>query len=223
MSNQTENPAKTLDIIDLEIIDYQQTLDLQLDYVEKRRQNQIPDTIFLLEHKPVITLGARKTNNKLLTTPEILEQKNIDLVEIRRGGGSTAHNPGQLVIYPILNLRLRNMGPNEYVRTLETIGIELLAQFSINAQRKKGFPGLWCDNDKIASIGVRISRQISRHGIAINFNNDLTIFDHMIPCGIENIKMTSVKEITKKQTPMKNVKTAAEIILKKYFEQKDEK
>jgi lipoate-protein ligase B len=115
------------------------------------------------------------------------------------------------------------MGPNEYVRTLETIGIELLAQFSINAQRKKGFPGLWCDNDKIASIGVRISRQISRHGIAINFNNDLTIFDHMIPCGIENIKMTSVKEITKKQTPMKNVKTAAEIILKKYFEQKDEK
>jgi len=178
---------------------------------------KIPDTILIVEHYPVITLGARQSANKLLVGEEELAKNNIDVVETRRGGGTTAHNPGQIVFYPILNLQQFGLGINEYIRELEAIGIELLEYMDIQAQRKKGFPGLWVADRKIASIGVRVSKQITYHGMAINIRNDLSIFDLFVPCGLAGVKMTSVLKETGRKHPMSKVKEKLSQLLTEHF------
>jgi lipoyl(octanoyl) transferase len=192
-------------------------LDEQKSTCLQRQHNLIPDTVYILEHNPVITQGARQSENKLLTQPEALEKLGIKLVSVGRGGGTTAHNPGQLVIYPIIHLKQRNLGINDYIRQLEAIGIELLEKFSITAKRKKGSPGLWIKNQKIASIGVKVKKWVTYHGMAVNIQNDLSIFEHMIPCGLENVSMTSIKKQTKK-ADIKKAKTYLARICKKYWE-----
>ena len=239
--------TETLDIRDCGLADYRQVLKRQKQLHEKRQKAQIPNTVLIVEHPAVITLGARQSANKLLVTPEELARRNIDLVQIRRGGGVTAHNPGQLVFYPILDLRTLGLGINEYIRKLEAIGIELLAQLGVEARRQKGIPGLWVENRqdpdeqeltpqgkriksnsalfanssvkekrntqyaihntrKIASIGVRVSKFITYHGMAINIQNDLSIFDSIIPCGLDNVKITSVINETAKRHSIDQVK-----------------
>ncbi len=185
-----------LRIIDCGLADYRDILQQQCELRDKRRYGEIPDTVLIAEHPPVITLGARQSANKLLTDRSALAQQNIDVVDIRRGGGATAHNPGQLVFYPILNLQELGIGITEYIRKLEDIGIELLEQLGIKAERRKGFPGLWVKNRKIASIGVRVSKFATYHGMAINIQNDLSIFDLFIPCGLDGVEMTSVLKET---------------------------
>jgi lipoic acid synthetase len=204
-------------INDCGLEDFSEVLDLQHSLVEKRRQNQIGDTVLIVEHKPVITLGARQSANKLLLDRNELAERNIDVVDIRRGGGATAHNPGQIVFYPILNLQQRRLGINEYIRTLEQIGIELLKHFGVESDRRKGFPGLWVNEKKIASIGVRVSRQITYHGMAINISNDLSIFETIVPCGLENVKMTSVFNETGKEHSMQEVKKYLSQLLVRHF------
>jgi lipoate-protein ligase B len=146
-----------------------------------------------------------------------LTQKHIDVVDIRRGGGTTAHNPGQLVFYPILNLQEYGLGISEYIRKLESIGAELLEEFGLYTTRKKGLPGLWIGEKKIVSIGVRVSKFITYHGMAINIKNDLSIFDFLIPCGLDGVEMTSVLKQTGKQCSMRQVKERLSQLLKKHF------
>lgn len=205
--------GKDLKFQDHGLIDYASALKIQLALVEKRIANEIPNTVLLLEHYPTITLGANKKENKLLQTPEKIAKKNIDIVEVRRGGGTTAHNPGQIVIYPIISLTSLDLGISEYIRQLEQIGIELLETLSISAQRIKGKPGLWYNQKKIASIGVKVKKYVTYHGMAINISNDLDIFKNIIPCGIKGVRMTSVQNETKKTIDMEKVKkTLSEII-----------
>ena len=149
-----------------------------------------------------------------------MAQQNIDVVDIRRGGGTTAHNPGQLVFYPILYLPDLGLGISEYIRKLEAIGIDLLEQLDVKTQRRKGFPGLWVNDRKIASIGVRVSKFVTYHGMAINIQNDLSIFDYLIPCGLENVKMTSVLNETGKKHPMNEVKSCLSQLLVQHFKSK---
>ena len=182
-------------------------LSLQEQLQEQRRAGAIGDTVLIVEHPPVITLGARKTANQLLVDANELARRGIDVVEIRRGGGATAHNPGQLVFYPIVHLQQLRLGVNEYIRTLEAIGIELLAALGVDSARRKGFPGLWIGERKIASIGVRVSRFVTCHGMAINIQSDLSIFDFMIPCGLDGVQMTSAQEETGRTYDMKQIKT----------------
>ena len=210
-----------LSICDCGIAEYNRVLQLQNELKEKRRLGQIPNTVLVVEHQAVITLGARDSANKMLTSREALAEKNIDLVETRRGGGTTAHNPGQLVFYPILNLRQFDLGINEYIRLLEQIGIELLTHLSVESQRSKGFPGLWIGPRKIASIGVRVSKFITFHGMAINITNDLSIFDHFVPCGLENVQMTSVKKETANTPSMADVKKILATLLVEHFSSED--
>lgn len=207
----------SIQIRDCGLEDYRTTLELQHRLVEQRRQNEIGDTVLIVEHKPVITLGARQNANKLLIERDNLIEKGVDVVDIRRGGGATAHNPGQIVFYPILNLQELRLGINEYIRKLEQIGIELLEQLGIQSGRSNGFPGLWVNDKKIASIGVRVSRQITYHGMAINICNDLSIFETIIPCGLENIEMTSVLNETGIKRSMQDVKNHLSQILDKHF------
>ena len=161
-----------LRICDCGLVEYRKALEQQLQLHEKRRRGEISNTILITEHPSVITLGARQSANKMLASHSELAEKQIDLVASRRGGGTTAHNPGQLVFYPILNLQQLDMGINEYIRELESIGAELLGQLGIHAQRREGLPGLWVaprasrqgqGDKKIASIGVRVSKFVSYH------------------------------------------------------------
>jgi lipoic acid synthetase len=209
--------CEPLQIRDCGLEGFRETLELQHKLVEQRRQNQIGDTVLIVEHQPVITLGARQSANKLLIERDKLTAKGIDVVEIRRGGGATAHNPGQIVFYPILNLQELRLDINEYIRTLEQIGIELLDQLGARSDRRKGFPGLWVGDKKIASIGVRVSRQITHHGMAINIQNDLSIFEAIVPCGLENVKMTSVLNETSQKHLMQEVKNNLSQLLKRHF------
>lgn len=206
---------RSLKIYDCGLKEYQQVLQFQHILVNHRRQDKIPNTVIIVEHTPVVTLGARQEHNKLLVSEDVLTAEHVDLVPIRRGGGATAHNPGQLVFYPILHLEQLGLGVTEYIRQLEAIGMELLSAFGVTAERKQGFPGLWVGQKKIASIGVRVSRQVTYHGMATNFTNDLGIFKTIVPCGIDGVEMTSVLEETGRQTDMDAAKGKLKDILTK--------
>ena len=135
----------------------------------------------------------------------------------RRGGGTTLHNPGQLVFYPILNLQRLGLDVGQYVLTLEAIGIELLDTIGVHSERRRNYPGLWIGARKIASIGVRVSRFVTRHGMAINIANDLSLFDVMVPCGLEGVEMTSVEKETSRPQDMNAIKTQLTALLRQYF------
>ena len=217
MKNQRSSRVSGLAVRDLGLAEYRQVLALQHQLCERRRAGQCEDTVLIIEHPPVITLGARKSANKLLVEPDELAQRGIEVVEIRRGGGTTAHSPGQLVFYPILALERRGLGVTTYVRTLETIGIELLESLGVSGQRRRGLPGLWVGERKIASIGVRVSRFVTYHGMAINIQNDLSLFDLMIPCGLDGVQMTSVQKETGRTHDMQTTKRQLTSLLRKHF------
>jgi len=207
----------SLRIIDCGLADYREVLQLQQRLREKRHRDEITNTVLIVEHHAVITLGARQSANKVLASKEDLAQRHINVVDIRRGGGTTAHNPGQLVFYPILNLQQLNLGISEYIRELESIGVELLEQLGVHAERQKGFPGLWIGTKKIASIGVRVSKFVTFHGMAINIQNDLSIFDLITPCGLNGVEMTSVLKETGRHHSMSQVKERLSQLLIRHF------
>jgi lipoate synthase/lipoate-protein ligase B len=216
-AEKTESAVLT--IRDCGLADYREVLQLQHRLREQKRLAQIADTVLIVEHPPVITLGARQSANKLRARREDLARRRIDVVDIRRGGGTTAHSPGQLVVYPILRLPDLGLGISEYIRKLEVIGIELLAQLAVPVHRRKGFPGLWVGEKKIASVGVRVSKSVTYHGMAINIQNDLAIFDYIVPCGLDNVRMTSVLQETGRRHSMDRVKEALSKLLIKHFSQ----
>jgi len=195
-----------LEVRDCGLMGYREALSLQQDLVEQRQKDQICNTVLILEHPPVVTLGVRKDLNELLVSEEILKQRGIELVKVRRGGGCTAHNPGQVVLYPIIKLPSLGFGVNDYIRELETVGIELLEQLGVTAERRAGLPGLWTGRKKIGSIGVRVRRQVSYHGMAININNDLSIFETIVPCGLKSVQTTNVLKEMPAEYSMAQVK-----------------
>ena len=208
---------KLLKIIDCGLAGYRKILELQSRLAEQRRNNLITDTIIIVEHYPVITLGAHKEANILYEDEGYIESKEIEIVQTRRGGGATAHNSGQVVIYPILNLFKMKLKISDYISLLEKSGKCLLDQFGIISVSRRRLPGLWVADKKIASIGVRVSRGITSHGMAINITNDLSIFDLFVPCGLNGVKMTSVLNETGKKIAMDEVKKKLKSILIENF------
>jgi lipoate-protein ligase B len=209
--------AQPLVIRDCGLTPYAEALTLQLDLCARRHENAIDNTVLLVEHPAVITLGARKSENKLLRSPENLTRQGIDVADVRRGGGTTAHNPGQIVVYPIIKLKSLALDINDYVRQLEAIGIDLLEQFGIAAARRKGYPGLWIGEKKIGAIGVQLKKWVTLHGMAININNDLGIFENIVPCGIEGVRITSVKNETGTTESMADARQRLSRLCVKYF------
>jgi lipoate-protein ligase B len=178
------------------IVDYQRAWELQRRLAEAVGSGSDP-TLILLEHPPVYTLGVRGHGGQhLLATRERLAALGADVVESDRGGDVTFHGPGQIVGYPILDLRRAGAGPVWYVRGLESVLIETLARFGIVAGRTAGRPGVWVRDAKIAAIGVRVSRGVTTHGFALNVNTDLSYFSHIVPCGLANAGVTSMRELT---------------------------
>lgn len=197
----------------LGLVDYREALGVQEDLVARRSRGEAPDTLLLLEHPPTYTRGRRSRPEELPRSPEWYAEQGIDIVDIDRGGGVTYHGPGQLVAYPIVDLR--PYGVREYVRRLEATTTAALADFGVGAGVIEGLTGVWSSTGrapapdataasvapalaqgalrKIASIGIHVSRGITKHGVAVNVDNDLTPFEWVVPCGIADCMMTSVR------------------------------
>jgi lipoyl(octanoyl) transferase len=195
-------------------VDYQAALEVQRELVEQRKQGVIPDQLLLLEHPDVITLGVRTRNDRshVLATPEALEAEGVGLFETGRGGDVTYHGPGQLVGYPIIDLKPDRCDVHRYVRDLEDVLIRAVREFGIPAGRVAGLTGIWVGppgrEDKLAAIGVRISRWVTSHGFALNVNTDLSRFGLIVPCGITDHGVTSMERLIGRTVPMAEVEDA---------------
>jgi lipoyl(octanoyl) transferase len=198
----------------LGLVDYEAALQLQQTLVEQRKRGEIPDQLLLLEHPDVITLGVRTRNDRshVLETPESLAAKGVALFETGRGGDVTYHGPGQLVGYPIVDLKPDRCDVHRYVRDLEEALIRAVAEFGIAAGRVAGLTGIWTGaagrEDKLAAIGVRISRWVTSHGFALNVNTDLSRFGLIVPCGIVDRGVTSMQRLLGRAVPMAEVEDA---------------
>jgi len=177
------------------LVEYRDALAWQHARAEAVRAGEAPETLVLLQHPAVYTLGMRGNRQHLLVSQQLLERRGAAVVATDRGGDVTFHGPGQLVAYPILDLRRRGLGPGAYVRMLEAVLIELLASFDIEVQRVAGRPGVWASGAKVAALGVRVRGGVSTHGIALNVSTDLDWFDLIVPCGIADAGVTSMARL----------------------------
>lgn len=209
-----------ISVLQLGSIDYATGLRLQQRLVELRKEGRIGDVLLLLEHTPVITLGRNAKAANIIASSELLAQRGVEVFACDRGGDVTFHGPGQLVGYPIFDLRQlpsrdekrKTVGAVEYLRRLEEVLIRTCADFGVPTKRVKGLTGVWTDwqtsdkpEAKIAALGVHISRAVTSHGFALNVNADLSYFDLIIPCGITSRPVTSLEKETGKTTPLQDV------------------
>lgn len=185
---------RKLAIRDLGQLGYDEALRVQKDAVEKRKQGLISDQLLIVEHPHVITLGRNGHLENLLANEEVLRRAGIAFHHTDRGGDITYHGPGQIVGYPIFDLREWKRDVVAYVRALEQVIMDALAEFEIEAARVAGCTGVWVDGKKVAAIGVHISRWVTSHGFALNHTTDLSYFQYIVPCGITK-PVTSMREL----------------------------
>jgi lipoyl(octanoyl) transferase len=203
------------------MVDYATGLRLQSELITARKEDRIPDTLLLLEHKPVITLGRNAKQQNVLLSKELLESKGVEVFETDRGGDVTFHGPGQLVGYPIFDLRgfptcggatLKHLGAVDYVRKVEEVLIRTCIEYGVPTKRVKGLTGVWTDraspsqeDSKIGAIGIHISRSVTSHGFALNVNTDLDYFKLIVPCGISDKPVTSLQQEHRKALDLDEV------------------
>ncbi len=191
--------SKNLLYSDLGFIDYKTAWDLQTQTFDKRVAGTTDDTFFMLEHPNTYTLGKTADKNNLIGSKEFLESKGISVYEIDRGGDITYHGPGQIVGYPIIDLKNWKQDTHLYLRNIEEVIIKVCNHYGLEAGRKEKYTGVWIGERKICAIGVKISRWVTMHGFAFNVNTELSLFNGIIPCGIKDKEVTSLeKEIGKK-------------------------
>ena len=188
---------------------YGPTHELQRRLQEARIRGEIGDTLLLLEHEPVITLGrARGAADNVLVAPEALRARGFEVHETGRGGDVTYHGPGQLVGYPIVDLQPDRCDVHRYVRDLEQVMIAAVAEFGVQAERVAGLTGAWVSDQKLAAIGVRISRWVTSHGFALNVSPDLSHFNFIVPCGIADRGVTSLSRLLRRDVRIRDVEDA---------------
>ena len=203
---------KKIEILDLGMQAYKASWSFQKELLKKRSNNEINDTLIFVEHEPVYTLGKNADENHILQNyPE-----DVQTFHIERGGDVTYHGPGQLVVYPILDLRDYKKSISWYMRSLEQIIINTLLEYNIKAVRKNGLTGVWYKDEKIAALGVRVSKWITMHGLSLNINPDLNYYKSIIPCGIFEYGVTSMSKILDKNIDLELVKSTLKI---KFLEQ----
>ncbi len=204
-------------------IDYQEALDLQRSLFERRKADTAPDTLLLLEHDPVYTLGRRAERSDILADDAALSSIGAYVVDTDRGGEVTYHGPGQLVMYPVISIRAAELGPVSYVRILEQVVIDTLRHYGINGHRVVGKTGVWVGGEpgakppkgqnpagrKIAAMGVRVSGGVAMHGLALNVTTDLSHFTMIVPCGMPELPVTSIEQETGVAHSVKSVSAIA--------------
>lgn len=186
-----------LNVLNLGRCDYQEAWDIQRDILEKRQKGEIGDTLILVEHPPVITLGRNAVESNVVVPEKYLKDKGIGVYSIERGGDVTYHGPGQIVGYPIVNLREKGIGIREFVEKLEETFIRLLKEnYGIESGLNLEFPGVWVGDSKITAIGLAVKRGVTMHGFAFNVNTDLEHFRLIVPCGLSGKGVTSLQKLT---------------------------
>jgi lipoate-protein ligase B len=189
-------------LVQLGLVSYDEAIDRQMATLAARADGYVPDTLFLLQHPPVITMGRSADPSHLLATPAKLQQRRLLIREASRGGDVTLHAPGQLVGYPIMDLRPRGQDVHRYLRELEEVLIRALSGWGIAAERVPGATGVWVGEEKIAAIGVGVKRWVTCHGFAMNVTTDLSLFDTIVPCGLFGKGVTSVARILGREIEM---------------------
>jgi lipoyl(octanoyl) transferase len=195
----------TCQIERLGVVEYGDGLRLQRERVARRKAGVIADTLLLLEHPHVYTLGRNAKKENLLISAEQLAARGAQVFEIDRGGDVTYHGPGQLVGYPVLDLAKHRRDIAWYMRCLEEVLIEVAREYGLEAGRLAGAPGVWVGNDKLAAMGVHISRWVTSHGFAFNVNTDLRYFDWIVPCGLRDKGVTSLQKLLGRRVGMDEV------------------
>jgi lipoyl(octanoyl) transferase len=189
----TENREPVLLVADLGVMAYGAALELQRSVAARRISGEIDqDVLLLVEHPPVVTLGRSSKGANLLVAPGLLAARGVELFEVERGGDVTFHGPGQLVGYPIIDLKRHRQDLHWYLRQVEEVLIVALGRLGIAAGRRPGYTGVWVGDRKVASIGVHARDWVTWHGFALNVATDLSYFDLIVPCGIQDVRMTSV-------------------------------
>lgn len=181
--------------VSLGLTEYAPCWRLQQQLFDLRLADAVPDTLLLTEHLPVYTIGRSGDPNHLLAGPDELREKNVALFFNDRGGDITFHGPGQLVGYPIFDLHHYYLDLHRYLRDLETVIINVLRRFGVNGTRTEDYTGVWVGSEKICAIGIKSSRWVTMHGFALNVSTDLRYFDRIIPCGIFEKGVTSMREV----------------------------
>ena len=189
-----KNISQPCNVYHLGQLEYGRAWSLQKALVEQISNREQPSSLLLLEHDHVYTIGRTGSMAEINASPASLLDLGISIYETDRGGQVTYHGPGQLIAYPIIDIRALG-GPLKYIRALERILIKTLSDYNINALTKDGYTGVWVSDEKIAAIGVKISRGIAHHGISLNINLDLSYFKHIIPCGLVKAQITSMENI----------------------------
>ncbi|MCZ6600243.1 MAG: lipoyl(octanoyl) transferase LipB [Acidobacteria bacterium] len=202
-------PARTCRWDWLERVPYQEALDLQSALVTRRQAGTAGDTLLLLEHPPVITLGRSAARDNVHFSPAVLKEKGVELFQTGRGGDVTFHGPGQVVGYPVLDLNPDRRDVHRYIRDLEDVLIRTASDYGVLAARVQGLTGVWVGMDKLAAIGVRISRWVTSHGFALNVETDLSWFDLIVPCGIRGRGVTSLARLLDRSVPLEEVAACA--------------
>jgi len=198
--------VRPLEVRRVGVLSYGDGLELQKALVEERRAGSIPDLLLLLQHPPVITLGVRKASRSHIVASDAqLVDLGIEVHDTGRGGDVTYHGPGQIVGYPIMDLRPDRCDVHRYVRDLEEAMLRVCADYGVAAERIAGLSGAWVGADKIGAIGVRVSRWITSHGFAFNVNTDLSRFQLIVPCGISDHGVTSLAHVTGRDVPLAGV------------------
>lgn len=183
-----------LQVLSLGKRDYIETLELQKDYLTKRQNDEIEDTLILVEHNPVLTLGRSGKRENIIASDEALESESIEVVNIGRGGDVTYHGPGQIVGYPIINLKGHRLGVKDYVYNIEEMIIRLTSrEYGLESYRDEINNGVWVNNKKITAVGFSVKRWVTMHGFALNVNTNLDHFKYIVPCGIAGREATSLE------------------------------
>ena len=198
--------SKPLSFIDLGRQTYRPVWEYQQKLQRLRIEQKIPDTLLFVEHNPVYTIGKNGTDLHVIASENFLKSKGIEVVQVDRGGDVTYHGPGQLVGYPIFDLHQHRKSVSFFMRQMETVFIETLKHWGIEAQRSDGYTGVWICDEKIVAMGVRISRWVTMHGFALNVSTELDDFSGIIPCGIFHRGITSLEKYLGQTIDMDAVK-----------------
>jgi len=212
---------RILNYCDLNNIDYQEAWDLQKEILEMRVDEKINDILFLLEHPHTYTLGKVADKRNLIGSVDYLMQNKISVFDIDRGGDITYHGPGQIVGYPIIDLKKWKQDTHRYLRSLEEVIIKTCSEYGLKGVRDSKYTGVWIGDKKIAAIGIKVSRWVTMHGFAFNINTDLDFFSGIIPCGIVDKGVTSLKNELSKSIDISEVKEKLVNNFKNIFDYED--
>lgn len=193
-------------ILDLGLVDYEESYRIQKELVSKKKLGEIEDSVIIAEHPPVFTIGRTGRRENLLVSEEAIRKDNIKFLKVDRGGDITFHGPGQIVIYPIIDLKNRGKDLHRYLRDLEEVLIGFLKEYSVSGDRLKDRTGVWAGGRKIAFIGIAATDWITYHGLSLNIDVDLKYFSMIRPCGLKGVEVTALNKILNRDVNMFDAK-----------------